>query len=68
MKNIIITLTVAFLIAPAVVRADADMMSSGGMMGFYGGFWSWFMVSASLVWLVVGVLAAVWLWKQIIKK
>ena len=45
-----------------------SMMSFGGMTGFGGGLWSWVVSLASLVWLVVGVLAAVWLWKQIAKK
>jgi len=35
-----------------------------GMMD-WGGGWGLFGSLSSLVWLVVGVLAAVWLWQQI---
>ena len=44
-----------------------NMMPWGGMMGT-GGFWFWIIPLGSLVWLIVGILAAVWLWKQITKK
>lgn len=38
------------------------------MMNFGGGFWGGAMSLASIVWLIVGILAAVWLWQQITKK
>jgi hypothetical protein len=38
----------------------------GGMMGSWGG-WGWLMSLTMLVWLVVGILAAIWLWKHIKK-
>lgn len=34
----------------------------------WGGLGSWIVSLLWIVWLVVGILAAVWLWKQIIKK
>lgn len=54
-----------------------QMMMGGGnsMMGnwgqnpiWWGGVGSWFISLLWLVWLIVGILAAIWLWKQIIKK
>lgn len=42
----------------------------GGMMGSgWGfGFWAWLAVSTWLIWLVVGVLLIIWLWRLISKK
>jgi hypothetical protein len=37
----------------------------GGMMG--GGSWGWLLGLTWLVWLAVGILLVVWLWKQIQK-
>lgn len=54
-----------------------QMMMGGGnsMMGgwgqnlpWWGGVGSWFISLLWLVWLIVGILAAIWLWKQINKK
>jgi len=55
-----------------------QMMMKGGsnsMMGnwgqnsaWWGGVGSWLISLLWLVWLIVGILAAIWLWKQIIKK
>lgn len=55
-----------------------QMMMGGGnnsMMGnwgqnpmWWGGVGSWLISLLWLVWLIVGILAAIWLWKQIIKK
>lgn len=60
-----------------------NMMTGGGMMGgsgnsmmgnwgqnpmWWGGVGSWLISLLWLVWLIVGILAAIWLWKQIIKK
>lgn len=64
-------LALAFLSPLAVLadgRLDSGMMGWGygqGMMGGYGGF---FMVAYSLIFLILGVLAIVWLWQHIDKK
>jgi len=44
---------------------DEDMMGWNNTMP---GFWVWLCGATLLVWLAVGVLAIVWLWKQITKK
>lgn len=51
------------------------MGGSNSMMGnwgqnsmWWGGVGSWFISLLWLVWLLVGILAAIWLWKQIVKK
>ncbi len=49
---------------PQGMMGGYNMMSWGG--GF-GGFWMLFAWLGSLIWLTVGVLAVVWLWKQITK-
>lgn len=82
MTTFIKFLTPILLLAPVVVSAHDvtstpwnggwGMMPWGwnGMMGGCGwgwGFWGWAMFLAWLVWLVVGILAAVWLWKLIQK-
>ncbi|MEK7148373.1 MAG: hypothetical protein AAB770_00480 [Patescibacteria group bacterium] len=56
------TLALAIL-APALASADGGT----GMMG-YGGGMETFMFTSSIVWTVVGILAAVWLWQNISKK
>ena len=43
----------------------AGMMGWGGMMG---GGWSIFILLQYLVWLIVGIFAAIWLWQKITKK
>ena len=41
----------------------------GGMMGGYGGFFGgFFMAAYSFIFLILGVLAIVWLWQHIDKK
>mgnify|MGYP001575364420 FL=1 len=42
----------------------------GSMMGdSWGfGFWAWAMVTTWLIWLVVGVMLIIWLWRRIDKK
>lgn len=45
-----------------------NSMMGGFGQGFMGGGGSFFFVATWLVWLVVGILAAAWLWKQINKK
>ena len=40
-----------------------------GMMGGWGmSFWGIFVVAFFIVWFVVGVFAAMWLWRQINKR
>ena len=68
MKKVFLAL--AFLSPLAVLAngADADYgwgMMRWGMMGGYGGF---FMIAYSLIFLILGVLAIVWLWQHIDKK
>jgi len=41
---------------------------SWGQNQMWSGAGSWLITLTWLVWLIVGVLAAVWLWKQITKK
>lgn len=44
-------------------------MWGSNMMGMgQGGFASWLITSIYVVWLIVGILVAIWLWKQITKK
>jgi len=63
-----IFLSIVAYVAPFVALADGgygSMMPWGwGMMG--GG--NFFMFLAMIVWLVVGVLAAIWLWQHIDRK
>ena len=40
----------------------------GGMMGIGGGAFSFLAFLTWIVWLVVGILAAIWLWQKINKK
>jgi len=46
--------------------AGWGMMSFGGMNAF--GFWYWISTLVVVVWLAVGILLIVWLWKKINKK
>ncbi len=66
MKKIFGIATVLALVAPFI--ASANVMGGDGyrygMMEFHGVF----MFITWAVWLTVGILAAVWLWKQINKK
>jgi len=44
--------------------------ANNGMWGghmFGGGSWSWLMGVWSIIWLLLGVLGVVWLWKQVTK-
>ena len=44
-------------------------MMRGGMMGGYGGFFGgFFMLAYSTIFLVLGVLAIIWIWQHIDKK
>ncbi len=66
MKKIFSIVTALALVAPFV--ASANILGGDGyrqgMMGYSGGL----MLLTWLVWLIVGILTAVWLWKQINKK
>ena len=71
MKIIIYTILGLAITVPSFASAcfgDLDGSRYGyGMMG-YGGGASFFMVAGGLVWVVVGILAGVWLWQNINKK
>lgn len=70
MKTIAYTVLGLMAVLPTVSSAcfwnDAGVRSYG-MMG-YGGGAGFFMVAGGIVWLVVGILAGVWLWQNINKK
>ena len=73
MRKIILTVSL-FLLSPFMALADmADgqnygMMSWGGMMGGGGYFWFFMAGLTGLVWLIVGILLIMWLWKEMNKK
>lgn len=66
MKKIFNLLKFSFLTVPFFALADGEgmMMNGWGGMGASG----WFFGITWIVWLIVGILAAVWLWQQINKK
>lgn len=69
MKNIAYIALLSVLVSPIFASAciwDIDGIGYYGMMG-YGGS-GFFMVMGGIVWLVVGILAGVWLWQNINKK
>jgi uncharacterized membrane protein len=66
MKKIIATLTLFFPAVAAANGADGGFMHWGGMMG--GGFGYGLGALLYVVWLLVGIFAAIWLWQQITKK
>lgn len=73
MNKVFTVIAGSALVLPVIASANWD--STGGygtygMMGYgagMGGF-GFFMVFGGIVWTVVGVLAAVWLWQQVNKK
>lgn len=68
MRKLLFISLMSFIILPILTNANGgDSQVSHGMMGF-GGLWPWIMLLIPLVWLVVGILVIVWLWKQITKK
>lgn len=70
MKNITYAL-VSFAIAlPMFANAYINDFGGGyGMMGYgYGNGSHFFMTAAGIVWIIVGILAGVWLWQHIDKK
>lgn len=54
--------------SPFGLNQSNNSMMNGFGQGFMGGGGLFFFAATWLVWLVVGILAAVWLWKQINKK
>ncbi len=66
MKKIFSIVTALALVAPFV--ASANMMGGDGYKNGMMGFGGVFMLMTWIVWLTVGILAAIWLWKQINKK
>lgn len=54
--------------SPFGLNQSNNSMMNGFGQGFMGGGGSFFFAATWLVWLVVGILAAVWLWKQINRK
>ncbi len=72
MKTILSVALGLVVLTPSLVLALEPTYRGGGygMMGYssgMGGF-GFFMAFAGIVWTVVGILAAVWLWQQINKK
>jgi Flp pilus assembly protein TadB len=45
-----------------------SMMNWGSGFNFFTGAWVWLVFLSVIVWLIVGILAAVWLWKKIQEK
>lgn len=68
------TLTYAILGATVLIPGIAlacfeDFGVRYGMMGgHYSGGFSTFMVMGGIVWIIVGILAGVWLWQNINRK
>lgn len=59
------------LATPILAFADWSNYGGGyGMMGYGGGMngFGFFMVAGGIIWTIVGILVAVWLWQQINKK
>ena len=48
--------------------SDWGMMDWGSGWNAWAGAWVWFVFLSFTVWFIVGVLASIWLWKQIQKK
>lgn len=48
--------------------AGYGMMGRHSWGGWGAGFWFFVIAVASVAWTLVGIFAAVWLWKQIVKK
>lgn len=47
---------------------DQNMMNRDYGLKVWAGAWMWFIFLSVIVWLIVCILAAIWLWKQIQKK
>lgn len=57
-----------FLALPVFVSAHNEMMNWGGGFNIWTGAWVWLIFLSIIIWVIVGILAAVWLWQQIKKK
>ncbi|PIR57767.1 MAG: hypothetical protein COU71_02335 [Parcubacteria group bacterium CG10_big_fil_rev_8_21_14_0_10_38_31] len=68
MKKILFTLFIALSFFPGIVGAHGEEMMPFDSLGGVGGMWFWAGGLIHLIWLTVGILAIVWLWKQISKK
>lgn len=69
MKTIIYTVLGLAVLTPTFANANIYGISSGyEMMGYGYGCAHFFMIMIGIVWTVVGILAGVWLWKNINKK
>lgn len=71
MKTILTTVLGLMVSMPAFTFAAYGNYGDGyGMMGYGGGMggFGFFMIAGGLIWTVVGILVAVWLWQQINKK
>jgi hypothetical protein len=71
MKTILVAAFGVALTLPIFALAGFGNYGEGyGMMGYgtnMGGF-GFFMAAGGIVWTIVGILAAVWLWQQINRK
>lgn len=70
MKKIIYSILGVAVLSPSIASACIeDFGVRYGMMGgYYGGGLSTFMAMGGIVWIMVGILAGVWLWQNINKK
>lgn len=70
MKRIAYALTGLAVLAPSLASAYMyDIAQGYGMMGSeHGEGVMFFMAACMIVWIVVGILAGVWLWQRINKK
>lgn len=71
MKKILYTLSGLLLAVPAIASAQYGYGYGNNMMGYQNHAVEWIgslFVICIVVWTVVGVLAAVWLWQHISKK
>ncbi|MEK7459969.1 MAG: hypothetical protein AAB628_00230 [Patescibacteria group bacterium] len=64
MKKILGTVFSLMFVIPMIASANMGDGYGYEMMSSLGGF----MILTWLVWFIVGILAAVWLWQQISKK
>jgi hypothetical protein len=73
MKKLISLISLLLFSFPLSISAHEEQQMMGwegsSMMGMgMGGVWSWLAAIFYIVWLIAGILLAVWLWKQIENK
>lgn len=70
MKKIIYAILGVAVLFPSITSAYIeDLGVRYGMMGgYYGGGAGTFIIMGGIVWIIVGILAGVWLWQNINKK